>query len=93
MDMTATLLEDAETTGCTDDEELSGSYDFLAMTTHGWEGVQHRMMGSIAERVLRTTTLPLLLIPSREPSPLAKNILVRHETAHEIPFWADFFYC
>ncbi|HZR40575.1 MAG TPA: universal stress protein, partial [Ktedonobacteraceae bacterium] len=66
--MTATLLEDAETTGCTDDEELSGSYDFLAMTTHGWEGVQHRMMGSIAERVLRTTTLPLLLIPSREPS-------------------------
>ncbi len=92
-DVAATLLEEVEATGSTDKEKLSGNYDVLAMTTHGWDGVQHRMMGSIAERVLRATRPPLLLIPSREPSPLTKNILIRHETAHEIPFWADFFSC
>ena len=93
MDVAATLLEEVEATGSTDNEELSGSVEALAMTTHGWGGIQYHMIGSIAERVLRATTLPLLLIPSREPSPLAKKILIRHKTAHEIPFWADFFYC
>ncbi len=36
--------------------------DLIAMTTHGYTGIQKWTMGSIAERVLHTTRLPLLLV-------------------------------
>ncbi|HVU67991.1 MAG TPA: universal stress protein [Ktedonobacteraceae bacterium] len=35
--------------------------DLIAMTTHGYTGFQRWTMGSVAERVLRGTKLPLLL--------------------------------
>lgn len=37
-------------------------YQFLAMTTHGRSGVNHWIFGSIAERVLNRTKLPLLIV-------------------------------
>jgi len=36
--------------------------DLIAMTTHGYTGVQKWTMGSIAERVLHATRLPVLLV-------------------------------
>jgi hypothetical protein len=36
--------------------------DFIAMTTHGYTGVQKWTMGSIADRVLHATRLPLMLV-------------------------------
>lgn len=36
--------------------------DLLALTTHGWNGLQQWTMGSIAERVLHACTLPILLV-------------------------------
>lgn len=48
--------EDAEGTG------VFGGCDVIALTTHGREGFQHLMMGSIAERVLNGTRLPLLIV-------------------------------
>lgn len=39
-----------------------GSYDVLAMTTHGQTGAARRMLGSVAERVLRRIHVPLLLV-------------------------------
>ncbi len=36
--------------------------DLLALTTHGRSGLQRWMMGSVAERVLQGSTLPLLIV-------------------------------
>jgi len=40
----------------------------VAMTTHGYNGVARWVLGSVAERVLRTTTTPLLLVRARSPN-------------------------
>ena len=44
--------------------------DLIAMATHGHSGFRRRVFGSVAEKVLRTTALPLLLI---RPPDAAKN--------------------
>ena len=35
---------------------------FIAMTTHGRSGLNRWLLGSVAEKVLRATTNPLLLV-------------------------------
>jgi nucleotide-binding universal stress UspA family protein len=35
------------------------------MGTHGRRGLQRLILGSVAEQVLRSTTLPVLLVPLR----------------------------
>ncbi|HZS79753.1 MAG TPA: universal stress protein [Ktedonobacteraceae bacterium] len=37
-------------------------YDLIAMATHGRSGVSHFLLGSITERVLHTTKLPLMVV-------------------------------
>jgi nucleotide-binding universal stress UspA family protein len=39
---------------------ISHNADFIAMTTHGRSGVRRLLMGSVAEKVLRQATLPLV---------------------------------
>lgn len=39
--------------------------DLVLMSTHGRSGVRRVLMGSVAESVLRKSSLPVLLIPSR----------------------------
>jgi nucleotide-binding universal stress UspA family protein len=39
-----------------------GKVDFIAMATHGRGGVQHWALGSITERVLHTTKVPLFIV-------------------------------
>jgi nucleotide-binding universal stress UspA family protein len=38
----------------------------IAMATHGRSGILHWMMGSVTERVLASTTLPMLLVRPQE---------------------------
>ena len=38
--------------------------DLIVMGTHGRRGVQRLILGSVAERCVRQSTLPVLLIPS-----------------------------
>jgi nucleotide-binding universal stress UspA family protein len=58
-DVAATLVTTAE-------EKMGGSLenscDVLAMATHGRGGVARWVMGSVTERVLQATTLPMLVI-------------------------------
>jgi nucleotide-binding universal stress UspA family protein len=64
--------EDAQAAG------LSGGCDIITMTTHGYGGVQRWAMGSITERVLRATRLPLLIV--RPPDIMEKSNLTWDDT-------------
>jgi nucleotide-binding universal stress UspA family protein len=46
------LIEDAKTWGA----------DLVVMGTHGWTGVMHLLMGSVAEGLLRLSDVPVLLV-------------------------------
>lgn len=45
------ILEEAET----------GKYDLIAMATHGLGGAHHLLLGSTTDKVMRGTTMPILL--------------------------------
>ncbi len=51
------LAEDGE-------EGLSDRCDIIAMATHGYTGQQRWTVGSVTERVLRSTRMPLLIVRS-----------------------------
>jgi len=38
--------------------------DLIVMGTHGRSGLPHFVMGSVAERVARASTIPVLIVPS-----------------------------
>jgi nucleotide-binding universal stress UspA family protein len=40
--------------------------DMIVMATHGRTGVRRLMLGSVTEKVLRTTGCPLLVVPSKD---------------------------
>jgi nucleotide-binding universal stress UspA family protein len=48
----AVLVEDASSWGA----------DLVVMGTHGWTGVMHLLMGSVAEGLLKLSDVPVLLI-------------------------------
>ena len=41
----------------------SGGSDLIAMATHGYSGLQRWTLGSVTERVLHASRLPLLIVP------------------------------
>jgi nucleotide-binding universal stress UspA family protein len=43
--------------------ELSKQVDLIVMGTHGRTGLPHLLMGSVAERVVRTASCPVLTVP------------------------------
>ena len=68
-----TILEQAEREGAT----------LIAMTTHGRTGLPRWFVGSVAEKVVRTSPIPVLLVRSFRPSPLGD---LQPTTAEELPF-------
>jgi nucleotide-binding universal stress UspA family protein len=65
----AEIGEDPEGSG------VFGGCDLIALATHGRGGLQRWAMGSVAERVLAGTTLPVLIV---RPQPTAT------EQAHQV---------
>jgi nucleotide-binding universal stress UspA family protein len=55
-DVAGALVEQAE--------QAREPFDLIAMATHGRGGVQRWLMGSVMERVLHRTKLPLLVVPA-----------------------------
>lgn len=60
----ASAQGDMDTTS-TESTNLRQGYDLIAMATHGRSGVRRWALGSIAERVLHASTVPLLLVHQR----------------------------
>lgn len=46
-------------------EVKASKSDLVVMGTHGWTGVMHMLMGSVAEGVLRQVNVPLMLVRKR----------------------------
>ena len=66
----ARLATDVAQTIC-DTAEEKPPFDFIAMATHGRGGLQRWALGSITERVLHATHLPLLI--ARSPVDIARE--------------------
>ncbi|HKF35815.1 MAG TPA: universal stress protein [Ktedonobacteraceae bacterium] len=62
-DVASTLIKVAEYGRNTEDFD---GCDLIALATHGRSGVQRLVMGSIAQRILGATKLPLLLVRPQE---------------------------
>jgi nucleotide-binding universal stress UspA family protein len=68
-DVADTLIRAAEEGEEAGKKRLTGNYcDLIAMTTHGRSGLQRLTMGSVTERVLGTTMLPLLVVHNQTTS-------------------------
>jgi universal stress protein A len=55
------------------DEALAMDADLIVMGTHGRTGIQHLLLGSVAERIVRTAPCPVLTVretpvPAAEPA-------------------------
>lgn len=48
--------------------ELSTQVDLIVMGTHGRTGLPHLLLGSVAERVVRTASCPVMTVPGHKPS-------------------------
>jgi nucleotide-binding universal stress UspA family protein len=46
----------------------AGNYDLIVMGTHGRTGLQHLLVGSVAERVLRHAPCPVVTVPYTHPA-------------------------
>jgi nucleotide-binding universal stress UspA family protein len=49
------------------DAETRFDADLVVMATHGRRGVTHLVLGSVAERIVRESTVPVLTIRPRKP--------------------------
>lgn len=48
------------------DYTVAGKMDLIVMSTHGRSGIKRLVYGSVADRVLREATVPVLLIRSKQ---------------------------
>lgn len=46
--------------------KLAKEYDLVVMGTHGRTGIKHALLGSVAEKVVRTSTSPVLTVRKPE---------------------------
>lgn len=65
-DIAGTLLRDLGSVAAPDGDGRMTSYDLLAMATHGWGGLPPWGLGSVTERVLYGSRLPMLVVRSPE---------------------------
>jgi nucleotide-binding universal stress UspA family protein len=53
------------------DYAQTGGFDLIVMGTHGRSGLSHALLGSVAERVVRTAPCPVMTV--RETAPAARE--------------------
>jgi len=62
----SSFIKRGEEAGSILDAAAEAGADLIAMTTHGRTGVKRWLLGSVAERVLRASPLPVLLVRAAE---------------------------
>jgi len=62
------VVEDADPAGAIAAEAEDEGADLILMSTHGRSGAVRWILGSVAEKVLHSTHLPLLLVRPGKPS-------------------------
>ncbi|HEX7573417.1 MAG TPA: universal stress protein [Bacteroidota bacterium] len=55
--------------------------DLIVMATHGRTGVKHVLMGSVAEKVVRISAVPVLTV---KPLPIRESILREEDVENEL---------
>jgi nucleotide-binding universal stress UspA family protein len=45
-------------------ELKKGEHDLVVLSTHGWTGFAHLLLGSIAEKLVRLSPVPVLTVPA-----------------------------
>lgn len=55
--------------------------DMIVMATHGRTGLKHVLMGSIAEKVVRNSSIPVLTV---KPPPLRTSVVSRDDVENEL---------
>jgi universal stress protein A len=71
----ATGVVTGATTGSIVDYAKSINADLIVMGTHGRGGMAHLLLGSVAERIVRTASCPVLTVRERRDGPI-RRILV-----------------
>ncbi|MRR37540.1 universal stress protein [bacterium] len=56
-------------------------FDLIVMATHGRTGLRHILMGSVVEKVVRHSPVPVLTV---KPHPLRESILRNEDIEHEL---------
>lgn len=54
--------------------------DLIVMETHGHTGVQHLVLGSVAEKVVRLASCPVLTVRGTEVSPRSRKKVQKRVT-------------
>jgi nucleotide-binding universal stress UspA family protein len=75
-DVADTLIQEAELGASTRTFE---GYDLMALATHGQSGFQHWTMGTITERVLGATKLPLFVVRPQEQGTSDTSLPMKEE--------------
>lgn len=55
--------------------------DMIVMATHGWTGLRHMLLGSVAEKVVRQSTIPVLTV---KPSPVPETPIRREDVEQQL---------
>ena len=55
--------------------------DLIVMATHGRTGVKHALMGSVAEKVVRLSAVPVLTV---KPLPVRESLLREEDVENEL---------
>lgn len=55
--------------------------DLVVMATHGWTGLRHMLLGSVAERVVRRSTVPVLTV---KPEPMQEEWIRSGDVASQL---------
>lgn len=71
-DAASGILRVAERQDAQRGDEHSGGADLIALASHGRTGLKRWMVGSVAERVLHATSLPMLIVRSGGESALER---------------------
>ena len=60
------------------DQSVAGDADLLVVGTHGRSGFNRLLLGSVAEKVLRSAPCPVLTVPPHAPASPPARVTLRH---------------